>query len=174
MDINIEKQLQKISGAISGAITDLNSNEASDHAKLYYEFIRKTNTDVNRIVENTIYNKDQVYLVKNYLFLQKHDLAVGHTYFAPDLCIAQSWQRLAYDPKNIKPHDLTLIAHNYVCTYYPELNYQKQAEKYYNDLKIKLDKCPKNAGAIVYYKNVKKNKIKNHVKFKHEYEEDER
>ena len=170
----------------------MNSNEASDHAKLYYEFIRKTNTDVNRIVENTIYNKDQVYLVKNYLFLQKHDLAVGHTYFAPDLCIAQSWQRLAYDPKNIKPHDLTLIAHelkemelitqgmsqreahNYVCTYYPELNYQKQAEKYYNDLKIKLDKCPKNAGAIVYYKNVKKNKIKNHVKFKHEYEEDER
>lgn len=192
MDINIEKRLKKISGAISGAITNLESKEATKHAKLYYEFIRNVNTDIDKIAKNTPFNKDQIYLVKNYLFLQKHDLAVGHTYFAPDLCIAQSWQRLAYDSHNIKPHDLTLIAHelkemelitqgmsqidahDYVCTHYPELNYQKQAEKYYNDLKIKLDKHPKNAGAIVYYKNIKKNKIKNHVKLKHEHDEDER
>lgn len=88
MDINIEKRLKKISGAISGAITNLESKEATKHAKLYYEFIRNVNTDIDKIAKNTPFNKDQIYLVKNYLFLQKHDLAVGHTYFAPDLCIA--------------------------------------------------------------------------------------
>jgi hypothetical protein len=38
-----------ISGGISGAITDIESEEALEHAEKYYGFIRKSNTDMKSI-----------------------------------------------------------------------------------------------------------------------------
>lgn len=38
-----------ISGGISGAITDIESEEALEHAEKYYGFIRKSNIDMKSI-----------------------------------------------------------------------------------------------------------------------------
>ena len=45
----MEKKLDLISGGISGAITDIYSEEALHHAELYYEEIRHMTTDVEKI-----------------------------------------------------------------------------------------------------------------------------
>ena len=42
-----------ISGGVSGAITDIYSEEADNHAQMYYREIRSYSTDVEKIVENT-------------------------------------------------------------------------------------------------------------------------
>lgn len=100
-----------ISGGISGAITDPLSNDAIKHAEMYYEEIRKNHADVSRIAENTTLSYDQVLLIKQYLFFNVHDLDGEIKRFDPCFEIAQSWQRLAFDPEHIKQHDLTLLSH---------------------------------------------------------------
>ena len=57
-----------ISGGISGAITDIESEEALEHAEKYYGFIRKSNTDIENIAKNTGYSYVQIMVIKNYLF----------------------------------------------------------------------------------------------------------
>lgn len=94
---------------ISGAITDLTSDRAIDHAELYYKEIRKQTTDVARIAKNTGYQESTIQEIKNYLFIDKHQLKDGIRRFDPDFVIAQSWQRLAQN--EMKPHDMTLIRH---------------------------------------------------------------
>jgi hypothetical protein len=74
------------SGAISGAL-DPNSNEATVHARMYYDEIRKNHSDV-------------------------HILNDKIARFDPEIHIAQSWQRLAFDQKNVLPHDMILIQHD--------------------------------------------------------------
>lgn len=98
-------------GGISGAITDPYSEDAERHAEMYYEEIRHLSTDVERIAQNTGMSVDQIALVKNYLFMSKHSLETGFERFDPCFEIAQSWQRLAFDAKNIQPHDITLLKH---------------------------------------------------------------
>ena len=100
-----------ISGGISGAITDPYSNAAEKHAELYYNEIRSFTTDVERIAQNTGYSYDQIAMIKNYLFQMEHTLESGRKRFDPCFEIAESWRRLAFDPQNIKPHDLTLLRH---------------------------------------------------------------
>ena len=43
---------RKASGAISGALNS-DSNEAKEHAKKYYEFLKNTKSDVSKISRNT-------------------------------------------------------------------------------------------------------------------------
>ena len=100
-----------ISGGISGAITDPYSGRALKHAKLYYDTIRNARDDIVKIARNTGFTEAQIRYVKNYLFLDKHNLADGFRRFDPSFKIAESWRRLAYDPENIQSHDLTLIKH---------------------------------------------------------------
>lgn len=100
-----------ISGGISGAITDPLSKRAAKHANLYYEEIRKNHSDVDHIAHNTGYTRDQVMLIKNYLFLDVHELDGGIRRFDVSFEIAESWRRLAFDSENIQPHDLTLLKH---------------------------------------------------------------
>ena len=100
-----------VSGGISGAITDPFSKRAVAHAKLYYEEIRKNHSDVKKIAKNTGFTQDQIMLVKNYLFLDVHELYDGIRRFDVSFEIAESWRRLAFDPKSIKNHDLTLLNH---------------------------------------------------------------
>lgn len=99
-----------LSGAISGAL-DPNSDEASTHAKLYYEEIRNNNSDIERIAKLLNKSKEQILLVKNYLFIDEHILTGKIARFDPEIHIAQSWQRLAYMQDKVLPHDLLLIEH---------------------------------------------------------------
>lgn len=143
-----------ISGAISGAITDPNSEAALNHAELYYNEIRKLSTDVTRIAKNLGKSYEQILLVKNYLFMNAHNLNGEVKLFDPSFEIAESWRRLAFDEKNIQPHDILLIEHE---LYEMELvskghsqsdahditnklyNYTLASRKYYNTLAGKKD-----------------------------------
>lgn len=98
------------SGGISGAL-EPSSDRAQDHAVRYYESVRKMTTDVARIAKNTGYSEHEVQRIKNFIFLDAHDLGDGRiSRFDPSYEMAESWQRLI-DGKDIKPHDLTLLRH---------------------------------------------------------------
>lgn len=100
-----------ISGGISGAITDPYSDEADIHAKMYYEEIRHNHADVKKIAENTGFTVDQILMIKNFLFIDVHDLEGKIRRFDESFGIAESWRRLAFDPEHIQYHDLTLLKH---------------------------------------------------------------
>ena len=100
-----------IAGGISGGISDPNSLRAMAHAELYYEEIRNNHSDVKRIAANTGFTSEQILLIKNYLFVDAHELDGGFKRFDVSFEIAESWRRLAFDPDNIQPHDITLLNH---------------------------------------------------------------
>ncbi len=142
-------------GLPAGAtIVDLEGKDrirANLHAKIYYEAVRHKTNDVNRISENTGIQVEEIKRIKDYLFIEEHELEDnGKRRFFPDFMIAQSWQRLE-SGKNIQPHDLTLLrheieerrlvieegmtqseAHREACKKY---NYPREAEDYYDSLK---------------------------------------
>lgn len=135
-------------------IVDLDGKDrvrAKRHAEMYYESVRHKTNDVNRISQNTGIPVEEIQRIKNYLFMDEHDLEEnGKRRFYPDFSIAQSWQRLE-SGKDIQPHDLTLLrheveerrlmieegmtqseAHTEACKKY---NYPREAEAYYDSLK---------------------------------------
>ena len=96
------------SGAISGAL-DPYSEKAQEHAERYYQSVRKMTNDCKRIAENTGFEESEIKQIKDFIFMQKHDLGNNQLeYFYPSYEMAQSWQRLI-DGKNIQKHDLTLL-----------------------------------------------------------------
>lgn len=98
------------SGAISGGLKP-DSERASEHAERYYESVRHMTTDVKTIAANTGFAEDDIASIKDFVFMQKHELGNGEPeYFLPDYAMAQSWQRLI-EGKNIQPHDITLLNH---------------------------------------------------------------
>lgn len=143
----------RICGAIiSGGITDIYSDAAEKHAKIYYEEIRSMKTDVSKIAANTGFTIPQIRYVKNYLFMDEHDLSTGIKRFDPSFAIAQSWQRLmSKNGKDIQPHDLILIQHelceaNLVMQGFGQdeahfkaselYNYTEESDKYYQNLAL--------------------------------------
>lgn len=97
-------------GAISGALNPY-SKEAEKHAAQYYESVRHMKTDIKHIAANTGISENDIYKIKEHIFLKKHDLGGSEPeYFYPSYEMAQSWQRLI-DGKNIKEHDITLLRH---------------------------------------------------------------
>ena len=96
-----KNELHINAGGIAGAITDPLSPRALAHAKMYYEEIRSIHSDVQKIAENTGFTKHQIMLVRNYLFVDEHELEDGIRRFDESFEIAESWRRLAFDPKNI-------------------------------------------------------------------------
>ena len=96
-------------GATSGAL-DPNSERAIKHTKNYYESIRKMKTDYIRIANNTGMNENEIKEIKEYLFIDKHNLTEGYKRFDESFDITQSWQRLI-DGRNIKEHDIILLKH---------------------------------------------------------------
>lgn len=97
-------------GAISGALNPY-SKEAEKHASQYYESVRHMKTDIKHIAANTGISENDIYKIKEHIFLKKHDLGGSEPeYFYPSYEMAQSWQRLI-DGKNIKEHDITLLRH---------------------------------------------------------------
>ena len=149
LGINVEDVRIKVCGAlIYGAITDPVSRKAQKHAETYYEEIRHMRTDVQKIAKNTGFNEQDINRVKNYLFMESHQLDGGYRRFDPSFDIASSWQRLM---QNIaEPHDITLLnhelleiqlvasgmdqrtAHNYAEN---QFNYGKESNEYYDRLK---------------------------------------
>lgn len=144
---NEDSNKLNISGATSGALNP-DSKRADKHAAQYYEAVRKMQTDVKRIAENTGYSEEIIQSIKDFIFYEKHDLGDRYDYFEPDYSMAQSWQRLI-DGKNILPHDLTLIKHEkmekelinqgysqseaHILTS-REYNYEKEAREYYDKI----------------------------------------
>ena len=158
-----------ISGGISGAITDPFSKEAYEHAVKAYGAIRKSKTDIDNIARNTGYTKDQISMIKDFLFNNEHDLGDERKRFDPDFYIAQSWHRMAFEPENIKEHDLMLLKHElsemalitqgysqqeaHEMTNERGMNYQAMSDKYYNALDEKQHHNKDiNAGAVIYHR----------------------
>lgn len=102
---------KKISGGISGAISDPLSSEALEHAIKYYEEIRHRTDDVMKIARYTGYTYEQILEVKNYLFIETHILSTGIKRFDPSFEIAESWQRLSDMQDYVQKHDMLLIPH---------------------------------------------------------------
>ena len=150
---------------VFGAITDTGSIAARKHAELYYKEIRSFTTDVEKIANNTGFSYEQILLVKNYLFMDKHVLEKGcePRYFDACFEIAESWQRLAGMSTEICTHDVTLIkhelmemelvgkgysqedAHNMTNKLY---NYTEESDAYYYALSINRGQNPMNSGGI--------------------------
>lgn len=140
-----------ISGGVSGAILDEESPEAEKHAELYYEEIRHMHTDVQKIADNTGYTRSQIQIVKDYLFMDEHEIYGEIRRFDSNFAIAESWRRLAFDFQNVKPHDFTLLKHEImememVIKGLPQdvahditsekYNYPEESREYYRGLRI--------------------------------------
>lgn len=142
------------SGAISGARNPY-GDAAKEHAKKYYGLVRSMRTDVMKIAKVTGFSEEDIQLVKDFVFLQKHDLGNGTLeYFEPDYMMAESWRRLQSGTP--EPHDITLLKHELMerklmqsgipqdeahritsKTY----NYGKEAQEFYDKIeKYKTDK----------------------------------
>lgn len=131
----------------SGALNPI-SKRADEHAKRYYASVRKMKTDVSKISKNTGFSEELIESIKNFIFMEKHDLGDRVDYFDPDYKMAESWQRLI-DGKNIQHHDLTLLKHEkmereLMLQGYTQdeahritsmkYNYGKEAEEYYDKI----------------------------------------
>lgn len=142
-----KSRYNKVSGGVSGAITRIDDDDAKAHADLRYVAIRKQKYDVPKIARRTGFSKEQIQEIKNYLFIDVHDLGDRKSQFDPDFAIAQSWDRLTRG--HIEKHDLTLIRHE---VYERKLivngmsqneahiratmkfNYEKESREYYDKL----------------------------------------
>jgi hypothetical protein len=141
--------------AISGArITNPNGSAAQAHAERYYGLVRSMKTDVASIAKNTGFTESDIQRVKDFVFLEKHDLGGAEPQlFNPDFAMAQSWQRLiAGTPE---PHDLTLLSHEILekqlmdsgmtqdaahIETSKKYNYSKEVPEYYASLKEHTNK----------------------------------
>lgn len=132
------RDIMRVSGAISGALNP-DSDRADEHAKQYYEAVRKMSTDVKRISENTGYSQDLIQSIKDFVFNEKHDLGDRIDYFDPDYKMAQSWQRLI-DGKDIMPHDLTLLRHEEMEKKLMKQGYSQEEAHKLTSVKYNYDK----------------------------------
>lgn len=96
------------SGEISGAIAP-DSERGQAHAIRYYENIRERNDDVPAIARNTGFSSDDIKRIKDYIFINEHDLETGRSRFYPNCDMAHSWQRLIEG--KFKPEDIVLLQH---------------------------------------------------------------
>ena len=159
--LNIEREeliIKRCGALVSGAITNLYSDEADKHANLYYQEIRSFTSDIKRISKNINKSEDEIKRVKDYLFYSGYyiDANGNKKYFDSDFAIAQSWQRLMSKKKSdIKPHDITLINHELLEMQYKDkgyshdkahalasskYNYDKEAKEYYKSLEENNDR----------------------------------
>lgn len=135
------------SGAISGARNPY-GKAAREHAERYYGLVRSMKTDVSKIAKVTGYSESEIQRIKNYIFIDEHDLGNGKRRFDPDYMMGESWKRLIEGKP--KEHDLTLLKHEIMEN---ELisqglsqdkahikttavyNYDKEANEYYGKIK---------------------------------------
>lgn len=137
-----------VSGAISGGRNPF-GEKAKEHAERYYEAVRKMTNDVETIARNLGLPQEEIQVVKNFIFLDKHDLGNGvMERFSPDYMMAESWQRLIDGSQ--EPHDITLIRHEILERTFmknglsqeeahikasEQFNYSKESREYYAKIK---------------------------------------
>ena len=146
--VDIGESSTIVSRNISGARNPY-GNKAKEHAERYYASVRKMTTDVDRIADASGIDKDKIMEIKNYIFMEKHELGgTEKEYFDPDYMMAESWRRLI-DGKPEK-HDLTLLNHEimecgliqkgmsqqeaHIITA-KKYNYDKEAQEFYGKIK---------------------------------------
>lgn len=77
-----------------------------------YEQIRKRRTDFINVAKNTGLSIEQCKIIKDYTFVNMHELSEGYRAFYPDFAIASSWFRLSEkEGKNIQKHDVIMLYH---------------------------------------------------------------
>lgn len=142
----IEKQGR--SGIITSGARNPYGEAASEHAKKYYGLVRSMTTDVKKIAETTGCTEKEIQSIKNYIFIDKHDLGeAGIKRFDPDYMMGESWRRLMEGKP--EPHDITLINHEAMerklmeqglsqdeahCQASDKFNYDKEAREYYGKI----------------------------------------
>lgn len=141
--------IKKISGALNP-----DSDRADKHAQRYYAAVRKMTTDVSRIAQNTGFSSELVKSIKDFIFMEKHDLGDRIDYFDSDYKMAESWQRLI-DGKDVKPHDLTLLKHEKM-----ERELMKQGYSQAEAHKITSQTYNYTKEAYEYYDSIEKHKGK--------------
>lgn len=136
------------SGAVSGARNPY-SDAANKHAERYYGLVRSMTTDVKKIAETTGYSEQDIQGIKNYIFIDEHDLGdQGVRQFDPDYMMGESWRRLIEGKP--EQHDLTLIHHEILekklmqdgmsqekahIKASAKYNYDKEAREFYGKIK---------------------------------------
>lgn len=132
-------------GATAGALNP-STLEAFEHAERFYEEIRKRKSDVAVIAQRTGLTEEYVQIVKNHIFIDKHDLGRGvPEHFFPDYEMAQSWQRLSDKKMKIQEHDIILLKHEYLEHEYmakgmTQAQAHNEAEKLYSYRKALLER----------------------------------
>ena len=137
-----------VSGAVSGARNPY-GKKAQEHAEKYYGLVRSMKTDVKRISNVTGISENEIQSIKNFIFLEKHDLGNGELeFFEPDYMMAESWQRLIEGKP--KKHDITMLRHEILekslineglsqseahVIASEKYNYSKEASEYYANIK---------------------------------------
>ena len=98
----------------TGAIPRDDIERMDKHAELYYEEIRKTNSDIAKIAKNAGFSISDITKIKNHIFFNKYDLGgLEKERFYPNYDMAVSWQRLI-DGKNIQEMDMVLLKHEMI------------------------------------------------------------
>lgn len=136
------------SGAVSG-VRNPYSDAANKHAERYYGLVRSMTTDVKKIAETTGYSEQEIQGIKNYIFIDEHDLGdQGVRQFDPDYMMGESWRRLIEGKP--EQHDLTLIHHEILekklmqdgmsqekahIKASAKYNYDKEAREFYGKIK---------------------------------------
>lgn len=136
------------SGAVRGARNPY-SDAANKHAERYYGLVRSMTTDVKKIAETTGYSEQEIQGIKNYIFIDEHDLGdQGVRQFDPDYMMGESWRRLIEGKP--EQHDLTLIHHEILekklmqdgmsqekahIKASAKYNYDKEAREFYGKIK---------------------------------------
>lgn len=128
---------------VSGAINP-NSLVGMQKANRLYEQIRQRKSDYINVASNTGFSLEQCKCIKNYIFMDMHELSTGYERFIPDLAIAQSWLRLAErSGKNIQKHDVILLYHELSELIYllQNTNSHQQEAHHYAELKYNYAKA---------------------------------
>lgn len=95
----------------SGAIPRTDLDRMDEHAKRYYEEIRKRKSDVVAIAQNTGFSVEDIDKIKRHVFFNAYALdGKGARRFDPSYDMAVSWQRLI-DGKNIQEMDIVMLHH---------------------------------------------------------------
>ena len=188
LDVAKEKMLEAeidslmtISGGISGAITDIETEEAYIHAIKRYMFFRSIDHDVSKIAKNTGIDEKKIRHIKEYLFFENAitDDNGEPAPFDPNFAIASSWDRLAFEPEKIQPHDLLLLNHElYEMSLYfqgysqdiahdiatQKYNYTDESTRFYQKLrekqKRKHKETPITLESLIKFKQIVKNAMK--------------
>jgi len=125
---------KKTIGAVPGLDPEYVRQE--EHAKLYYEEIRKRKSDVAKIAKNVKMSTKEIEAIKQHVFFAEHELSGGVKRFAESYKISEAWRRL--QSSDFLPEDELLLKHEYLeLTLMKELGYtyekaHEEANKKFN------------------------------------------